>query len=69
MLAAALAILLKRAQPAARIVGLDPDVKALAIAQRKAASAEVEIEWRQGFAKDAADFGPFDKVVSSLVFH
>ena len=64
-----LAILLKSAQPEARIVGLDPDVKALAIAQRKAASAEVEIEWRRGFAKDAADFGPFDKVVSSLVFH
>ena len=64
-----LAILLKKAQPEARIVGLDPDVQALAIAKRKAVAAEVEIEWRQGFAKDSADFGTFDKVVSSLVFH
>lgn len=64
-----LAILLKKTQPEARIVGLDPDVEALAIAKRKAAGAEVDIEWRQGFAEDSADFGPFDKVVSSLVFH
>ena len=64
-----LAILLKQAQPEARIVGLDPDVEALAIARRKADAAEVEIEWRQGFALDSAAFGPFDKVVSSLVFH
>lgn len=64
-----LAILLKETQPEARIVGLDPDGEALAIAKRKAAAAEVEIEWQQGFAKDAADFGSFDKVVSSLVFH
>lgn len=64
-----LAILLKKTQPEARIVGLDPDVEALAIARRKAAGAEVDIEWRQGFAEDSADFGPFDKVVSSLVFH
>lgn len=64
-----LAILLKRAAPDARIVGLDPDIEALAIAKRKAAAAGVEIEWCQGFAHDAANFGSFDKVVSSLVFH
>jgi cyclopropane fatty-acyl-phospholipid synthase-like methyltransferase len=64
-----LAILLKRTQPDARIVGLDPDIAALAIAKRKAAAAGVEIEWQQGFAHDAAKFGCFDKVVSSLVFH
>lgn len=64
-----LAILLKKTQPDARIVGLDPDIGALAIAKRKAAAAGVEIEWQQGFARDAAKFGCFDKVVSSLVFH
>ena len=64
-----LAILLKQAQPEARITGLDPDPAALAIAATKATKAGVEIEWRQGFAHDAANFEVFDKVVSSLVFH
>lgn len=64
-----LAILLKRTQPRARITGLDPDPEALSIARRKADAAGVEIEWKQGFAHDAADLGIFQKVVSSLVFH
>ena len=64
------AIMLKQAAPEARIVGLDPDPAILAIAAAKAEAAEVEIEWRQGFANDAADLGTvFDKAVSSLVFH
>ena len=64
-----LAILLKQRQPAATIIGLDPDPEALAIAMEKARQAGVEIEWHQGFAHDAASFGPVDKAVSSLVFH
>ena len=64
-----LAILLKLAQPDAQVTGLDPDPEALAIAHKKAKAAGVEIDWRQGFAHDAADTGLFDKVVSSLVFH
>ncbi len=65
-----LAILLKRMAPGARVVGLDPDPEALAIAARKAGSAGLEIEWRRGFARDAgAQHGVFDKAVSSLVFH
>lgn len=65
-----LAMLLKRIAPGARIVGLDPDPKALAIAVRKSQAAGLDIEWRQGFARDAArDLGAFDKAVSSLVFH
>lgn len=64
-----LAILLKKTQPQARIKGLDPDPEALAIAKTKAEAAGVEIEWVQGFASNAANFGTFDKVVSSLVFH
>jgi ubiquinone/menaquinone biosynthesis C-methylase UbiE len=64
------AIMLKQASPRARIVGLDPDPDILAIAAAKAAAAGVEIEWRQGFANEAADLGTmFDKAVSSLVFH
>lgn len=64
-----LAILLKQRQPQARIIALDPDTEALAIAKGKAEEAGVAIEWQQGFAHDAAAFGPADKAVSSLVFH
>ncbi|MDC7808599.1 class I SAM-dependent methyltransferase [Sphingomonas koreensis] len=64
------AIMLKRAAPGARIVGLDPDPAVLAIAAAKARVAGVEIEWREGYANQAADLGEgFDKAVSSLVFH
>lgn len=65
-----LAILLKQAAPGARIVGLEPDPQVLARAAAKARAAGVEIEWRQGYARDAAALGlVFDKAVSSLVFH
>ncbi len=64
-----LAIMLKQAQPDAQITGIDPDPEALSIARSKAEAAGVSIEWLQGFAHDAANFGTFDKVVSSLVFH
>lgn len=64
------AIMLKRSAPGATIVGLDPDPAILEIAAAKAARAGVEIEWRKGFARDAAQFpSEFDKAVSSLVFH
>ena len=64
-----LAILLKRSAPGARIVGLDPDEATLARAAAKAKAAGVEIEWRQGYARDAGMAESFDKTVSSLVFH
>lgn len=64
-----LAIMLKQAHPDAQVTGLDPDPEALAIAQRKAETAGLKIDWRLGFASDAAKFGSFDKTVSSLVFH
>ena len=63
------AVLIKQAAPGADVVGLDPDDDARRIAKAKANAAGVEIEWQSGFARDAASFGPFDKVVSSLVFH
>jgi ubiquinone/menaquinone biosynthesis C-methylase UbiE len=66
----ALALLLAQREPGARIVGLDPDAKALARAKRKADHAGVAIEWRQGYA-GRAPFDPqsFDRVLSSLVIH
>ena len=65
-----LAVLLKQAQPSAQIIGLDPDPEVLDRAAAKARKAGVEIEWRQGFARDAASLGMrFDKAVSSFVFH
>jgi len=66
----ALSLLLKRRQPGAEIVGLDPDPKALALAERKARQAGVAIEWRQGYA-GRIPFPPqsFDHVISSLVIH
>ena len=64
------AIMLKQQAPGARVVGLDPDPNVLKLAEKKAARAGVRIEWRLGFARDAAGYsGEFDKAVSSLVFH
>lgn len=63
------AIMLKRRAPGARIVGLDPDPAVLVTAAEKARRAGVEIEWRRGFARDAAALGEFDQIVSTLVFH
>lgn len=61
--------MLKQRHPDVEIVGLDPDPASLSIAEAKAKAAGVDIEWRRGFASDAAEAGAFDKVVSSLVFH
>lgn len=64
------AIMMKRAAPDAQVIGLDPDPQILRIAAAKAKQCGVDIDWRQGFARNAADFaGTNDKVVSSLVFH
>lgn len=64
------AVMLKRAEPRAEIVGLDPDADVLARARAKAVKSETEVAFRQGFARDAgAEDAPFTKVVSSLVFH
>ena len=65
-----LAILIKQQAPGARVIGLDPDPDVLARAASKAASAGVEIEWRQGFAHDVGAYsGKIDKAVATLVFH
>lgn len=64
-----LALLLKRAQPAGRIYGLDRDPEILTIARAKAVQAGVNIDLGVGDAV-ALPFRDesFDRVVSSLVF-
>lgn len=64
------AVLLKRRLPAAQIIGLDPDPKALARAKRKAEQAGVSLRFDQGFA-DALEYPAetFDTVFSSFMFH
>ncbi len=58
-----LTVLLKQAEPRAIVVGLDPDADALLIAQRKARSSRVDIEFRQGLAWDESlPPGSFDRV-------
>ena len=65
-----LSLALKRRQPAAQVIGLDPDPKALARAGQKGRAAGCEIEWTQGYAGRAPfPAHSFDRVVSSLVIH
>jgi ubiquinone/menaquinone biosynthesis C-methylase UbiE len=66
----ALALALKRRQPGACVVGLDPDPKALALAEHKRQEAGVEIEWVQGYAgRVPFPAQRFDCVISSLMIH
>ena len=63
-------LLVAKAQPAAEVIGLDPDPNALSIAQRKARRAGVSFRLDQGFA-DAMPYadGSIDRVLSSFMFH
>ena len=65
-----LALLLKRACPEARVVGVDADPTVLALARRKIDDAGLAIELHQGFLT-AETFPPasFDRIVSTLVLH
>lgn len=67
-----LATLLKQAAPGANIIGIDPDPEVLRLAAAKAETAGVSVDFRHGFARDAATSlggSKADKAVSSLVFH
>lgn len=69
---ASLALMVKRHQPGARVVGVDPDPVVLGIAREKAHKAGLGIEFVQGMGDKAAELvgaGTADKVVSSLVLH
>jgi len=65
-----LAVLIKRLYPDVEVIGVDPDPKALARAERKARADAVSVRFDRGFA-DALPFagGTFDRVFSSLMFH
>jgi len=66
----ALALLLKRREPGARVTGLDPDPKALARAVRKGQDAGIDVDWQQGYAGRAPFAAQrFDRVISSLMIH
>ena len=65
-----LAIMAKRAQPDAEVVGLDADPQMLKVARAKAARAAVPVQFDQGMAfrlpyPDAS----IDRVLSSLMIH
>ena len=63
-------VLLKRQFPAAQVVGLDPDQKALRRAQDKVASAGVSVQLDRGFSDELPyQKGSFDRVFSSFMFH
>lgn len=67
-----LALLLRGAQPQARIVGIDPDPEVLSMAKRKAADAGAEVEWRVGMGdalEEVISPGSASAAVSSLVLH
>ena len=65
-----LAVLIKRVHPDVDVAGIDPDLRALARARRKADRAAVVLRLDRGFA-DELPYGnaSFDRVVSSFVLH
>ena len=64
-----LAVLVKQAVPEAEVLGVDPDRKALAIGERKARKAGVEVRFQCAFG-DALPYPDdhFDRVISSFMF-
>src|ERR671910_1209211 len=66
----ALSILIKRLHPQAEVVGLDPDPKALARAQRKAECEALSVQLDRGFAEELPyPDASFDRVFSAFMFH
>lgn len=65
-----LTIQLKQVCPGAELIAVDRDAKALAIARRKAITANVAIQFDEGLSQALTyPDGHFDKVTSSLFFH
>ena len=65
-----LALLVKRGRPQLEVVGLDPDAKALARADRKARRAGLSLELDRGFADELPyPDASFDRVLSAFMFH
>lgn len=65
-----LALLIKRAQPTTRVIGVDIDAKILGIARAKIAAAGVEVELRRGVLPEVGlEPGSVDRVLTTLVLH
>lgn len=65
-----LAIMVKRGQPRAAVVGLDADPAMLDRAHAKTAEAGFEIDFDRGFSTELPyQDGSFDLVISTLFFH
>ncbi len=65
-----LAIDVKRAEPAAEVIGLDADPAILERARGKVDKAGLDIALDHGFADDLPyEDGSFDRVISTLFFH
>ena len=65
-----LALWMKQSQPKLDLSAIDGDPTILAIARRKAAKANAEIQWLQAMSTDLPFPAlHFDRVVSSLFFH
>jgi ubiquinone/menaquinone biosynthesis C-methylase UbiE len=67
-----LGVRIKRHQPGARVIGVDPDPEVLGIARAKVRKAGVDVEFVQGMGDKAAELvgaGVASKTVSSLVLH
>ena len=66
----ALALLIKQLNPHVKVVGLDPDAKALARATRKTERASAIVTFTQGYSEELPyRDGSFDRVLSSFMFH
>lgn len=67
-----LAVMAKGRAPNARVIGVDPDPRALARAERKAKRKGMTVDFRQGFGDQVATLigvGKATKAVSSMVLH
>ncbi|MGP1353529.1 MAG: class I SAM-dependent methyltransferase [Parasphingopyxis sp.] len=64
------AIMVKRFEPDARVIAIDPDPEVLAIAESKAAGLDIVFEEVMGdLPPSSVDCGTVDMVTSSLVLH
>lgn len=67
-----LAVMAKARMPQAHIIGIDPDPRALARAERKATRKGAAVEFKRGFGDEVAALvgqGKATKAVSSMVLH
>jgi ubiquinone/menaquinone biosynthesis C-methylase UbiE len=65
-----LAILAKSLNPAAEVIGIDPDRKALARARRKAQQCGATLQFDSGFSEDLPyPDASFDRILSAFMLH